>query len=89
MSSDLSKSSPDVVILDPEDSGYFGLTEVAGRVWQLLEKPSSYAELREALMAEYDIKAETLDEDLATFIEDLIKRKILVLETSSVEADCE
>ena len=78
MSSDLSQSFPDIVILDPEDSGYFGLSEVAGRVWQLLEEPKSYTQLYEALLTEYDTSKELLQSDLNEFLSKLLEKKILI-----------
>jgi len=44
----------EAVLLSLETGEYFGLNEVAASVWRLIQTPRTVAELRDALMLEYE-----------------------------------
>jgi hypothetical protein len=58
----------EVVILDLKSGTYFGLDPVAAKVWTLIEEPMCLAAIREAIVAEYDVDAETCGRDILTFL---------------------
>ncbi|MGI6278016.1 MAG: PqqD family protein [Brevefilum fermentans] len=51
----------------------YTLNELGAFIWEQLESPRSHAELEEAILAEYEIDAETVRTDLASFIEALLR----------------
>jgi hypothetical protein len=53
------------VILGIKNSVYYGLNEVGASVWKLLlEKQMTVAELRDALVEEYEVEKELCERDL-------------------------
>ncbi len=67
----------ELVILNFADEVYYGLDGVGARVWELLREPRTLAELRDAVTAEYDVDAATVDADLRELLEDLATRRLL------------
>jgi PqqD family protein of HPr-rel-A system len=62
----------EAVVLDLREGVYFGLNPVATRVWSLLkEAPRSVAELRQAILDEYDVEFEQCNGDLRALLEAL------------------
>ena len=62
----------EAVVLNLKDGVYFGLNPVGSRVWSLLkEAPKSMAELRQAILAEYDVGYEECDRDLRSLLDAL------------------
>jgi len=56
-------------ILSLSNTIYYGLNPVGTRVWNLLQKPRSIAELRDALIDEYDVEAERCERDLLELLD--------------------
>ena len=57
--------SGETVILDLKSENYFGLDEVGTRIWQLTEETGSLQDVYDRMLAEYDVTAEQLEEDMA------------------------
>jgi hypothetical protein len=59
----------EAVVLNLKDGVYFGLNPVGTRVWALLKAaPRSVAELRQAMLAEYDVAFDQCDADLRALL---------------------
>jgi hypothetical protein len=56
-------------ILNLKNSVYYGLDPVGAQVWRLLREPKSVAELRDALLDEYDVEAARCEQDLLELLE--------------------
>ena len=67
----------EVVILNLADEVYYGLDEVGARVWALLAEPRTVAELRDAVVAEYDVDADTAQRDLVALLEEMAARRLV------------
>jgi hypothetical protein len=61
------------VVLDLKQGRYFGMNDVAARVLELLEGPRSLAELKEKLVAEYDVDAARCETDLRALASRLVE----------------
>jgi coenzyme PQQ synthesis protein D (PqqD) len=61
----------EAIVLNMKSGVYFGMDQVAALIWNLIEKPHTVAEIREAIMKEYEVDAETCDQDLMSFIDNL------------------
>ncbi len=70
------------VLLQVETGRYFGLDEVAHRMWQLILEHGDLSAVQQALLAEYQVDPETLSADLNRFIGQLVERKLVEIETS-------
>jgi hypothetical protein len=67
----------ELVVLNLQDGVYYGLDHAGVRIWQLLQKPSSVAELRDVLLDEYDVDAERCRRDLVALLSDLAARGLV------------
>ena len=54
----------EAVILNLGSGTYFGLDEVGTRVWSLIETHGSLRTVHDALLTEYDVPADILEQDL-------------------------
>lgn len=59
------------VILDLKSASYFGLDEVGVRLWQLLQTDASLQAACDKLLAEFDVEAEQLEQDLLKLLAQL------------------
>ncbi|NNE99289.1 MAG: PqqD family protein [Pyrinomonadaceae bacterium] len=66
----------DIVMMDIEDGSYYGLENVAAQIWKMTEQPISVGSLCDQLTNEYDVSPEKCKQDVMTFLDDLLKRKI-------------
>lgn len=56
-------------ILNVSTTIYYGLNSIGTRIWRLLQVPTRIAELRDALVDEYDVDAERCESDLLNLLE--------------------
>ena len=68
------------VMMSVESGKYFGLDEIATRIWDLVEEPKSFEALCDALTAEYDIDKENCKTDVSEFLEHLKGEKLISFE---------
>jgi Coenzyme PQQ synthesis protein D (PqqD) len=67
----------EAVILGLHDGIYYGLDPVGARVWELLAQPRTVAELRDAVVAEWEVDAPTAEADLLRLLADLAARGLV------------
>ncbi|MBD3167637.1 PqqD family peptide modification chaperone [bacterium] len=68
--------------LRDEDLGYCVLTGVGDRIWELLDGRHTLERIAGILVEEYDVTREIAEEDLKSFLDELIQRNF-VLRTDS------
>lgn len=61
----------EVIILNFGDGKYYGLAAVGARVWELLAEPKSLGALRDVLMQEFEVDAETCTCELKQLLQEL------------------
>jgi len=61
----------EAAILHVRNGVYYGLDPVGARVWKLLEQPKSVADLRAAILDEYDVESAKCESDLLNLLEKL------------------
>lgn len=59
----------EAAILNLKNTVYYGLNPVGARVWTLLQQPRTIAEMRDALLEEYDVEAGRCEADLLELLE--------------------
>ena len=64
----------ELVALDPVAGECFGFNSVATSVWRELAEPKSFDQLRDALLAEYEVKPEQCSVELEALLQDLTRR---------------
>lgn len=65
-------SEREIAVMSVEQGAYYGLNEVATRIWELIEAPVTFEHLCAALQAEYDVTAEQCEQEVAGCLEQLI-----------------
>ncbi len=68
ISSDL---AGETVILNLDSSVYYGLDSVGTRIWNLLQQPRTVGEIRDVLVADYDVEPERAERDLIALLQKL------------------
>ncbi len=65
------------VLLNIDNERYFGLNEVGTRMWTTLTSAQSIQAAYEALLHEYQVDAEQLQQDLQSLVEELAKNGLI------------
>jgi len=69
----------DLVALHIENGTYYSFNETAARIWALLERPKSVAELCATLAAEFEVDAQACAGDVLVLLRDLEKDGLVEL----------
>lgn len=67
----------EVIVLGAEAGQYFGLNEVAARVWALLQTPITVAALCDGILAEYEVERAACQADVLSLLHDLHARGLI------------
>ena len=67
----------EAVLLNLQNEMYYGLDETGTRMWQLLTTSDSVQAAMDQLLEEFDVSAETLEQDLAEMITELKSHGLL------------
>jgi hypothetical protein len=65
------------VLLDAERGLYYTLNDVAGRAWELLAAGEPLIEVLRVLGDEYDVPSETLQDDVAALLRQVLKASLV------------
>src|SRR5688500_5669051 len=69
----------EAVILHLREGVYYGLNEVASKVWRLVQEPRTITEIRDALLADYEVEPDDLTRDLLELLSRLRDWNLLEL----------
>ena len=61
----------ETIVLNLDSGGYYGLNDVGVTVWNLIQKPKMVEEIRDVILAEYEVEYEQCDRDLRKLIAEL------------------
>ncbi len=56
------------MVLDMKSGMYYGMDEVGSLIWKLIEEPRNVSEIHDAVLAAYDVDAESCTRDVAAFL---------------------
>lgn len=65
------------VILNFDDGVYYGLEKVGARVWELVRDPMPVAEIRDTLVAEFDVDSDRCEADLQDLLSELAEAGLI------------
>ncbi len=68
----------ELVLMSLERGNYYGLKTTARRIWELLETPTTLAQLCEQLAQEYEAAPGQIEGDVAAFVGQLLERQLLL-----------
>ena len=61
----------EAAILNMKNSVYYGVNPVGATVWNLLKQPKTVAEIRNAILEEYEVEEKRCEHDLLTLLEEM------------------
>lgn len=67
----------ETVILDPNDGRYYGINSVGSRIWQIIQTPTSVAEIRDRIVAEYAVEPNRCEADIITLAHQLLAAQLV------------
>jgi hypothetical protein len=74
----LTQNVDDATVLGNAATGcYFGVDQIARRIWQLLDQPRTVDALCEALLQEYEIDPEVCQKDVMEFVNELSREGLI------------
>jgi hypothetical protein len=73
-------------ILNLKNSVYYGMNPVGARVWDLLKQPKSIAELRNALLEEYEVEQGRCEDDLLALLQTMRSEGLIEVREATASA---
>jgi Coenzyme PQQ synthesis protein D (PqqD) len=67
----------EAAILHLKTGVYFGLNEVGAWIWRLIQEPRTVAQVRAAVLGEFDVEPERCDSDLQALLRDLAQHQLI------------
>jgi hypothetical protein len=67
----------EAAILNIKNGVYYGLDPIGAQVWNLIQKPHRVAEIREAVVRDYDVEPERCERDVITLLESLLAEGLI------------
>ena len=67
----------EVVILNMKDDVYYGLDEVGGRIWSLIQDPITFDEIVQHLLEEYDVEYQECVNDVRELLEEMLTKGLI------------
>lgn len=61
----------EAAILNMKNSVYYGMNPVGATVWNLLKQPKTVAEIRDAILEEYEVEEKRCEQDLLSLLEEM------------------
>lgn len=72
--------SGEVVILNLDAGVYFGLDAVGARVWNLIQEPRTFNDIREILLDEYEVEPGRCEQELSALLRELAAAGLVEVE---------
>ena len=73
----------EAAILNIKNGVYYGLNPVGARIWSLVQKPQSVAEIQRTIAVEYDVEPERCASDLYGLLEKLLAEGLIEMQDGS------
>jgi hypothetical protein len=70
------------VLLNLQDGTYYGLDDVGGEIWKLLQTPIAVADLCRAIIEAYDVDPGRCRDDVLMLLEDLAERRLVEIRSA-------
>jgi len=67
----------ELVMMNIQSDSFYGANAVGTRIWELLEQPLTVAQLCSLLQEEFDVDAQTCQQDVLPFIQKIIDEKLV------------
>ncbi len=67
----------EALILNLANGQYYGLDPVGSWIWALIQKPHRVADVRDAILQEFEVEPERCAEDLQALLHDLVQHGLI------------
>ena len=67
----------EVAILQLGSGVYYGLDEVGARIWSLIQEPRRVSQVRDILLAEYEVEGDRCQRDVLALFEHLLAHELI------------
>ena len=67
----------ETVLLHLDSGTYFGLDPVGTRTWQLIQAGKSLSQVCDAIIEEFDVSRQVLEQDVLALARDLVDKKLV------------
>lgn len=71
----------ETVILGIKAGRYYGVGDVAARVWQMIQEPRRVTDVRDAIVAEYEVDPAVCESDLLQLFERMADARLIEVRT--------
>ena len=79
VSSDLAGES---ILLSLQTAMYYGVGGVGSRIWELLREPIRVADIRDAILREYDVEPDRCERELLDFLRELAAQGLIEIQNA-------
>jgi hypothetical protein len=62
---------------------YYGLNAVGGRVWELIQEPRNVSDVRDLLLAEYEVGADECLQEVLRLLQDLAVHQLVEVDNGA------
>ena len=70
----------EAAILNFASGLFYGLDEIGARVWKLISEPKSVVELRDSIVAEYDVDPDRCQRDLIALLTEMASKGLVKID---------
>jgi hypothetical protein len=70
----------EVVILNMKDNTYYGLDQIGGQIWNLIHNRTTFGDIIEVLINEYDVDYQKCYKDVHTLLEDMFRKGLIQID---------
>ena len=81
LSSDMGNET---ILLDIKSGIYYGLNSVGARIWNFIQEPKKVVEIRDAIVAKYQIESNRCESDILTLLEELAAEGLIEVQDEAV-----
>lgn len=67
----------EAAILNLKNGVYYGLNPLGARIWNLIQEPRKFGEIRDTLLGEYEVDAPRLESDLRDLLAQLAEQQLI------------
>jgi len=73
--------SGEAAILNLRNGVYYGLDPVGARIWNLIQEPRTFAQVRDIVLREYEVEAPRLESDMHELFAQLAAHQLIEFST--------
>ena len=77
-----SEVEDELVLLNQETGKYFTLDATGARMWKLIVQNGQLEQVKQAMLAEYDVEPEQLEQDLLKLVDKLVANALLQIDAA-------